>query len=141
MAGTSLALTPATSTGGWDIHADASGNIATISGIEAQVQDVACACRLFLGELWYDTTQGIPYINDVLGRPAPPPLSFISAVLIRAGLTVPGVASITPDLTLTNRLLTGSITVTNQQGQTGTLQVGGGDIPWYVNAVSSDTPD
>lgn len=139
-----VATPPPVLSSGWDLYADTSGNIATVSGIAAQLQDVCCACRLFLGELWYDTTQGVPYIGRILGAPrvAVPPMSFVSAQLVQAGLTVPGVASIVPALTLTGRELTGTIGVVNQQGQSGTLLAGGGaTTPWYVSAVSPDQPN
>lgn len=135
-----VATPPPAVSSGWDLYVDTSGNLATVTDLAAQLQDVAAACRLFLGELWYDTTQGIPYLPNVLGR-APPPLSFLSAQLQKAGLTVPGVAAITPRLFLRNRDLTGTLGVTNQQGQTGTLAVGGGGtVPWYVTAVSIQEP-
>jgi hypothetical protein len=50
---------------------------------------VASAVRLFLGELWYNTPQGIPYFEEILGQL--PPLTLIIAYIERAALTVPGV--------------------------------------------------
>lgn len=73
----------------WDLCLDASGDIALATVPYAAAQDVASAIRLFFGELWYDTTKGIPYFGQILGRFPPPPL--IKAQLIRAALTVPGV--------------------------------------------------
>jgi|GEM_PF-403177 len=142
-----VTIPPPVLSSGWDVYADTSGNIATVTSLAAQLQDVACACRLFLGELWYDTTQGLPYLGQILGRAsvATPPLSFISAQIIKAGLTVPGVTRIVPVLSLLSppsRELTGTVGVVNQQGQTGTLQVGGGNnLPWYVSSVSPQTPN
>ena len=54
-------------------------------------QDVATACRLIKGELWYDTTKGIPYFDTILGHK--PAASYLSAALSAAALTVPGVLS------------------------------------------------
>lgn len=75
----------------WDLVVDSLGNIAMASPPYALAQDVASAIRLFLGELWYDTTKGIPYFDDVLGHL--PPLSLFTGYLERAALTVPGVVS------------------------------------------------
>ena len=39
----------------WDLCVDANGNIALCTEPYADVQDAACAIRLFAGELYYDT--------------------------------------------------------------------------------------
>jgi len=52
-------------------------------------QDVASAVKLFTDELWYDTTKGIPYFDDVLGHLPPQPL--LVGYIEGAALTVPGV--------------------------------------------------
>jgi hypothetical protein len=53
----------------WDLVLDASGNIAVASAPYAIAQDAASAIRLFAGEHWYDTAQGIPCFSQVLGHP------------------------------------------------------------------------
>lgn len=73
----------------WDLVLDSSGNIAMAAPPYALAQDVASAMRLFLGELWYDTTKGVPYFEDVLGKLPPP--SLLLGHLEAAALTVPGV--------------------------------------------------
>ncbi len=75
----------------WDLVIDASGNIAMASAPYAIAQDVASAVRLFLGELWYDTTQGIPYWTKILGKL--PPASLMIALINDAALKVPDVVS------------------------------------------------
>lgn len=75
----------------WDLCLDTSGNIAVASGAYALAQDAASAIRLFAGELWYDTTQGIPYFNQVLGQA--PPVALMKAEFAAAAMTVPGVVS------------------------------------------------
>jgi len=52
----------------WDLCLDANGNIAVAEDPYATAQDVACACRTFIGEVWYDTTLGIPYTEQILGK-------------------------------------------------------------------------
>ena len=47
----------------WDLVLDANGDIALAAPPYAVAQDVASAISLFLGELWYDTTQGVPYFQ------------------------------------------------------------------------------
>ena len=75
----------------WDLVIDSAGNIAMAQPPYSLAQDVASAVRLFLGELWYATTKGIPYFEDVLGQL--PPLSLLTGYIEKAALTVPGVVS------------------------------------------------
>ena len=52
----------------WDLVLDTAGNIALAKDPYAKAQDVASACRLFAGELYYDTEKGIPYFEETLGK-------------------------------------------------------------------------
>jgi hypothetical protein len=92
----------------WDLVLDASANVAMASPPYAIAQDVASAVRLFLGELWYDTTQGIPYWTKVLGKL--PPASLLIELINQAALTVPGVVTVQTVITsFTARGITGQI--------------------------------
>lgn len=73
----------------WDLAADTSNNIAVASEPYALAQDAASAIKLFSGELYYDTTQGIPYFEQILGLA--PPISLMKAYFNQQALTVPGV--------------------------------------------------
>lgn len=73
----------------WDLLVDANGNIAVAQEPYALAQDAASAIRTFLGEVWYDTSQGVPYFQNTLGKT--PPLSLLKSQLVAAALTVPGV--------------------------------------------------
>ena len=75
----------------WDLSVDAFGNIAMAEPSYSLVQDVCSAAKLFLGELYYDTTKGVPYFEDILGLS--PPASLFAAHLEKAALTVSGVVS------------------------------------------------
>lgn len=75
----------------WDLVLDSSGNIALAKPAYSVAQDVASALRLFLGELWYDQTKGIPYFQEILGQL--PPASLIAGYLERAAMEVSGVVS------------------------------------------------
>lgn len=74
----------------WDLVLDANGNIAMASEPYAIAQDVASAVKLFAAELWYDTSQGIPYFQNILGQR--PQQQYIKAQIEKAALTVPGVS-------------------------------------------------
>lgn len=124
----------------WDLTLDASRNLAVVGRPYSTAQDVASAVRLFKGELWYDTTQGVPYFEAILGKL--PSLQFIKLQLIAAGLTVPNVARIACFLTGPGRERTigGQLQITDNDGvviltETQTLA---GFPPWYVNAATSE---
>lgn len=99
----------------WDLVLDAGGNIAVAQAPYARAQDVACALRLFIGELWYDTTKGVPYFEEILGHS--PPATVFEEYMVQAALTVPGVASARCTIEAVNdRTLTGAVTFTSDDG-------------------------
>lgn len=109
----------------WDICLDASGNIALATAPYALAQDVASAIKTFLGELYYDTSQGIPYFTKVLGYL--PPASLITGYIEQQALTVPLVLTATCTITAFNdRELTGQVVFTDSSGQTTTIAISGG---------------
>lgn len=102
----------------WDVCLDASGNWALASEPYSQTQDAASAVRVFQGEAYYDTTLGVPYLTDVLGRYQP--TQIMRARAQQAALTVPGVTDATAVLvTNSNRELTGQIQIKTADGVQG----------------------
>ena len=100
----------------WDLCVDTSGNIALATEPYSIAQDVACACKTFLGECWYNTTYGIPYLQQVLGQL--PSLSVIKALLVTAASTVPGCGNPIAFITgFQNRQLVGQIQFIDDLGQ------------------------
>lgn len=73
----------------WDLVTDSYGNIAVAAEPYALAQDSASSIKLFQGELWYDTSQGVPYWEQVLGQA--PPLILMKTFFNEAALSVPGV--------------------------------------------------
>lgn len=101
----------------WDVVKDANGNIAVASDPYSIAQDVACAIRLFKGELYYDTTKGVPHFQQILGHH--PSLSVLKAALRTAALTVPEVASTAVFISgVQNREVQGQVQVTSTSGAT-----------------------
>lgn len=127
----------------WDLTLDASGNLAVVGRPYETAQDVASAVRLFLGELWYDTTQGVPYFEAILGQL--PSLQFMKVKFIAAGITVPNVAKIACFLTgpdRQTRVVGGELQITDIDGTlllTATQTIAGFP-PWYVNAADPFGP-
>lgn len=100
----------------WDLALDVFGNIAVASNPYSQAQDAASAIRLFEGELYYDTSKGVPYWTSILGKR--PPASLMKAKFIEAAMTVPGVTGAKCFLTgFSNREVTGQVQITNEDSQ------------------------
>ena len=106
----------------WDLVLDANGNIALAADPYAISQNVACACRLFAGELWYDTTVGIPYFEQTIGKL--PPVRLIEGYLQRAALGVVGVVSARAIVNdFADRRLSATLTFTVTGGATNTVTI------------------
>lgn len=101
----------------WDLAIDTAGNIAVASDPYAMAQDAANACRLFAGELYYQTSLGIPYFEQILGQS--PPISLVKEYLVRAALRVPGVVSAQVFISeWTDRVLSGQVQIVDGNGNT-----------------------
>lgn len=94
----------------WDLTVDNNGNIAVAAPPLAVAQDVASAIRTFASEVYYDTTQGIPYWTQILGKL--PPASLIVEMMNAEALTVPGVSTAQTVISgYTDRQVTGNVYV------------------------------
>jgi hypothetical protein len=107
----------------WDLVVDDYGNIAMAESPYAIAQDVASACRLWLGEARYDTTRGIPYETSLLGEL--PPQSLIASWFETEAETVPEVESAQVVLSFdqTTRQMSGQIQITQTSSETTTLNL------------------
>lgn len=101
-----------------DLVLDINGNIAIASEPYSLAQDAASAIKTFLGEMYYDTTVGVPYAS-ILGKA--PLIPFLKAQLVKAALTVPGIVSAQVAISaFSQRVLSGQIQVV---GTTGTASI------------------
>lgn len=99
----------------WDLCLDAAGNWAVASEPYSQTQDAASAARVFLGEAYYDTTLGVPYFTDVLGRRQP--TQILRARIQQAAMSVPGVTDALVLLRLSaGRIMTGQLQIKTTSG-------------------------
>ncbi len=113
-----------------DLCLDASGNIAVASAPYAIAQDVATQLSTFLGECWYDTTQGVPYWQQILGKR--PPASLIVSLLEAQALNVPDVATAaatiggigTQTAMVVARGILGQMIITDTEGGATALSIG-----------------
>jgi hypothetical protein len=100
----------------WDLAVDTAGNIAVASDPYSQAQDAASAIRTFEGEVYFDTTLGIPYFQQILGYS--PPLSLMKAYFNSSALTVPGVTKAQSFITSwENRSVAGQVQIMNENSQ------------------------
>lgn len=97
----------------WDIELDGSGYLTYFPNENDSIaQDVACAVRVFLNEVWYNTTLGMPYYQQILGEN--PPASLVTAKAEAQALTVQDVETATVvmlGLDKTTRKLSGIMVV------------------------------
>ena len=124
----------------WDLAVDANNNMALADPAYSIAQSVANAARLFSGELWYDTTQGVPYrsgATPILGKP--PNYNFIKRQVQVAALRIADVASVRVFLDALNasRTVGGQIQITSSTGVVALVNANA-STPWYVSAVSRD---
>lgn len=105
----------------WDLCLDAHGNIALASNPYSIAQDAASAMRLFEGELYYDTSKGVPYFQTILGHH--PPLGVLKAALRTAALSVPETTTASVFISdIAGRAVSGQVQI---QSSTGTSVVSG----------------
>jgi len=99
----------------WDLAVDAIGNIAVATVPYARAQDAASNIRTFAGEPYYDTTLGVPYWEQVLGKA--PPISLMKSLWNSAALEVPGVVGARTFIdSWEDRTVTGQVQVTDDAG-------------------------
>ena len=114
-----LLLSPST----WDLLVDSSGNIAVASNPYSIAQDVASAIKVFIGEVYYDTTLGLPYLGQILGQSRTDAVSVVAAQTEQAALTVPEVVKAKcTQLHYSNRTLSGVVEVIDTTGAAHNIQ-------------------
>lgn len=99
----------------WDLVVDSAANIAVASDPYSLAQDAASAVKLFHGELYYDTTQGVVY-STILGKL--PPLTVMKQQFIDAAKTVPTVAEAKCFISgVSGRRVTGQVQIVSDDGE------------------------
>lgn len=105
----------------WDITLDSAGNLAVATDEYQQAQDIASSCRVFYGDDFYNKNDGIPYLESILGKSSYP-IALYQRNLHDRSMLVNGIVSAEVQLQrLDNRVLSGSIIFTNENGIQGTV--------------------
>ena len=108
----------------WDLVLDINGDIALAGTPYSYSQDVASAVRTFLGECWYDTSLGLPYWEQILGKL--PPAGYIEQQISAQALTIPNItAADTTIVDFTNRDIKGVILITDVDSNAAIVAFGG----------------
>lgn len=101
----------------WDLMLGGSGDIAVCTSDYAIAQNASNAIKLFLGEYYFDTTQGQNWFGNTLALM--PPLELVKAQAVAAAETCTGVASAEVFFaTFTKRSLAGQVQITTTSGTT-----------------------
>jgi hypothetical protein len=104
--------------GNWATFGDATPGNATGPGMRL-AQDVATRCLSWLGEVYYDRTQGINY-EQILGQA--PNMALVQNAFATEALKVPGCAQAIPNFTFAAgavRTVSGPLTVADFNGNGG----------------------
>lgn len=117
----------------WDLDVDSRGNLRTVGDATATndltgpgmrlAQDVATRVQAWLGEVYFDTTQGINYPAYFGG---PPNLSLLQSVFNAEALKVPLCATALAQFTFTagtKRTIGGTINVSDIAGNGGQVSL------------------
>jgi len=117
----------------WDLSVDSQGNLRTVGDATPQndltgpgmrlAQDVATRVQAWLGEVYFDTTQGINYPVYLGG---PPNLSLLQSVFNTEALNVPLCASALAQFTFTagsSRRIGGVLNVSDIAGNGGQVNL------------------
>lgn len=114
-----LLLNPTT----WDLLLDSNNNIAMAANPYSISQDVASAIKVFIGELYYDNTKGLPYFDQILGQSQANAVAVVAAQTEQAALTVPEVVRAKcTQLYYNNRVLSGVVEIVDTTGATRNIQ-------------------
>jgi len=117
MQSTSLYLDPDS----WDLTLNANGALKTVSNPYSIAQDVACALKTVLGECYFDNTIGIPYYEQLLGRPVTisTVISKLKTESERLSTVKSANVTLVPDRS--TRVTKGYITITDTNSESSTL--------------------
>jgi hypothetical protein len=115
----------------WDLCLDANRNIAIAADPYALAQDVSCAIRTFLAEVWYDETQGIPYFQTIFGKT--PPIAVFQQLMVNATLNcrpttadlyVKSAQCVLQSFNAANRVVIGQVQFVDSNGNPGSVAIG-----------------
>lgn len=119
----------------WDLVLDANGNWAAAAPPYSLAQDVASAIRTFLNDVWYNSKDGVPYFQNILGQA--PPISLFQEYMVQAALSaVPNTADVfvksatcvITSFDATTRAVAGQVQFIDSNGNPGAVTFNGSTV-------------
>lgn len=90
----------------WDITLDGNGDFAWTSGNYATAQNVACACRAFTNDMYFNQEDGIPHFYTDISNPQKINTTLLAFFVEKEALKFSEVKNATlSDITIQNRIL------------------------------------
>ncbi|MCK5607369.1 hypothetical protein KAR91_36130 [Candidatus Pacearchaeota archaeon] len=98
---------------------DSLGNIKIIEGLESLAENEDQRLKLFFGKYFMDTTQGVPYLEEILKKPVDPDLaaSVLNAEVLKEP-EVTNIKNIIAGLDRNTRVFSYSVIVESIFGET-----------------------
>lgn len=126
--GPQMASTLLLNVASWDLSLDTNNNIAVAAEPYSLAQDAASAIQTYLGEVYYDTTIGVPYLTQVFGQSIP--LSLLKQLLVDAALSASAdIASAQVFISsFSNRELGGQVQIVSKTGQSSAANFAVGNL-------------
>lgn len=119
----------------WDVVLDANGNWAVADVPYALAQDVASSIKTFLAEVWYDTTIGVRWKQQILGKR--PPVSLFQEYMVAAALaatpanadvTVVSAKCLIQSFSAITREVIGQVQFVDSNGNTGAVAINNSSV-------------
>jgi hypothetical protein len=119
----------------WDFVLDANGNWAVANTPYALAQDVASSIRTLLAEVWYDTSLGTPWKQQIFGQK--PPVSLFQEYMVAAALaatppdadvTVVSAVCLIQSFSAATREVIGQVQFVDSNGNTGAVAINNGSV-------------
>lgn len=103
----------------WDIALDSNKNLAFVDNDYAIAQNVACACRAFVNDMYFNQSEGIPHFSADISNKSTVNPTLLAYFMEKEAKKFPEIkgAKLT-DLAATNRILTGKLELTLETGRT-----------------------
>lgn len=97
----------------WDITLDSNNNLAFVDNDYAIAQNVACACRAFVSDMYFNQSEGIPHFSTDISNKSTVNPTLLAYFMEKEAKKFPEVKSAKlTDLAIENRVLTGKLELT-----------------------------
>lgn len=97
----------------WDITLDSNNNLAFVDNDYAIAQNVACACRAFVNDMYFNQSEGIPHFSTDISNKSTVNFTILAYFMEKEAKKFTEIKSAKlTDLVVENRMLTGKLELT-----------------------------